>query len=98
MKYLTIILIILIVKNVFSQDAESFYNDAMKKVESGDGFLFNFYVEVTFDDENGKTWVTMRTVFESEDDLKKVVEEYGAFEGGKQNIERMKAYLKKMQS
>lgn len=66
--------------------------------QSGDGFKFNFYVEVTFDDENGKTWVTMRSVFESEDDLKKVVEEYGAYEGGKQNIERMRSYIAKMQA
>ena len=54
MKYLTIILIILIVKNVFSQDAESFYNDAMKKVESGDLdeaiLLFNKSIELKSDE------------------------------------------------
>ena len=61
--------------------------------QSGDGDSINFHVEITFEDENGKTWITMRSVFEKEEDLKKVVEVYGAYEGGKQNIERLKKYL-----
>lgn len=51
-----------------------------------------FHVTVTFEEENGKTRLTMRTRFASAavfDEVKK----YGAVEGGKQTLTRLAEYL-----
>lgn len=55
-----------------------------------------FHVTVTFEEENGKTKLTMRSVFESAAELKRVNDTYGAIEGAKQTIARLAEYLTKM--
>jgi uncharacterized protein YndB with AHSA1/START domain len=52
-----------------------------------------FRVTVTFDEENGGTRITMRSVFASAEERDRVVEEFGAIEGGKQTLERLNEYL-----
>jgi uncharacterized protein YndB with AHSA1/START domain len=54
-----------------------------------------FHVTVDFENVSGKTRVSMRSVFESEDALKRVVEEYGALEGATENMNRLEEYLAK---
>ena len=58
----------------------------------------NFHVEVTFKDEGGKTGITMHMVFDTAEGMKKVVDEYGAYEGAIQHIARMQEYLARLQS
>jgi uncharacterized protein YndB with AHSA1/START domain len=55
-----------------------------------------FEVMVTFETEGNKTKLTMRSVFASVEIFKKVVEQYGAIEGGKQTLNRLEAYLPNM--
>lgn len=56
----------------------------------------NFEVTVTFEVQDGnKTLLTMRSLFSSEEYVKKVVEQYGAIEGGKQTLARLAAFLEK---
>ncbi len=55
-----------------------------------------FHVTVTFEEENGKTKLTMRSVFDSAEELKRVNDTYGAIEGAKQTIGRLAEYLPKM--
>lgn len=54
----------------------------------------HFHTTVTLEDIGGKTRLTMRAVFPSEAELKKVIKEYNAVEGGKQTLARLKDYLK----
>jgi uncharacterized protein YndB with AHSA1/START domain len=56
----------------------------------------DFNVTVTFEQEGNKTKLTMRTVLSSVEVLRKVVEQYGAIEGGKQTLNRLEAYLPNM--
>lgn len=56
----------------------------------------SFETKVTFENVNGKTKVTMKSVFESEEELERVVKEYGAIEGGKQTLSRLGEYLTTM--
>ncbi len=53
-----------------------------------------FQAIVTFEEQGNKTKLTWRMVFESAEQLKKVIEEFGAAEGLKQNVEKLVAYLK----
>lgn len=55
----------------------------------GDFKEIAFTVKVTFEAEGDRTRVTMRSVFADPAQLKRVVEEYGALEGAKQNLERL---------
>lgn len=57
-----------------------------------------FHAEVTFEEENGKTLITMHMIMETEEMLTKVVEEYGAYEGAIQHLARMRDYLEALQS
>jgi len=52
-----------------------------------------FHVTVTFDDENGKTRVTMKSVFQTAKQLNYVVEKYHAIEGGEQHLSRLDEYV-----
>jgi uncharacterized protein YndB with AHSA1/START domain len=52
-----------------------------------------FHTTVTFEDQQGKTWLTMRALFATAEELKRVVEEYGAKEGGNQTLSRLEEYL-----
>ncbi len=53
-----------------------------------------FHTTVTFDDEGGKTALTMRAVFKTAAAREFVVRERGAIEGGKQTIARLDAYVR----
>jgi uncharacterized protein YndB with AHSA1/START domain len=56
----------------------------------------NFRATWTFEDEGGKTRVTMRAVFETPEDRDRVIREYGAVEGGKQTLSRLAEYVANM--
>lgn len=55
-----------------------------------------FHVTVTFVEEGGRTAVTMRSIFPTAEARRKVVEEFGAIEGGKQTLERLGEHLARM--
>ena len=57
-----------------------------------------FRTTVTFEDDNGKTRLTMRAVFPSVAERDRVVREYGAEEGGKQTLGRLAEHLAKLAS
>lgn len=52
-----------------------------------------FHTTVTFDDEGGKTRVTMKSVFQTAKQRNHVVEKYHAIEGGEQHLSRMDEYV-----
>ena len=56
-----------------------------------------FAVEVNLHESNGKTTVSMRMTFASEEVLKHVVETYGAIEGAKQTLSRLGLLLESIQ-
>lgn len=53
-----------------------------------------FHVTVTFDDEGGKTRVTLRSLFPTAEGLQAVMQ-YGAIEGGQNTLDRLAAHLAK---
>jgi len=55
-----------------------------------------FRATVTFDDEGGKTRVTMRALFETASAREYAVKTFGAVEGAKQTLGRLDAHLAKM--
>ena len=52
-----------------------------------------FHTTVTFDEQGGKTKLTLRMVFDTAEARSTVVEKYGAIEGGKQTLERLGEHL-----
>lgn len=54
-----------------------------------------FTVTITFEKQDGKTKLTMYSLFPSVEQRNKVVEEYGAIEGGNQTMDRLEEYLAK---
>jgi uncharacterized protein YndB with AHSA1/START domain len=48
---------------------------------------------VTFEDEEGKTRLTLRTIFASAEERDRVVREVGAIDGAKQTLGRLAEYL-----
>ena len=56
-----------------------------------------FHVTVTFDEEGGKTRLTMRSVFETAAERDHVVKTYGAIEGAKQTLGRLAEHLAALQ-
>lgn len=54
-----------------------------------------FYVTVTFDEQDGKTKLAMRSLFGSAAERDKVVREYNAIEGGNQTLGRLEEHLAK---
>ncbi|MBE2218231.1 MAG: SRPBCC family protein [Ignavibacteria bacterium] len=52
----------------------------------------SFRVLVTFEEEGDKTRVTMRSEFPTAEQLRRVVEEFGALEGAEQNLERLSEF------
>lgn len=55
-----------------------------------------FRAIVTFDDQNNKTKVTVRMIFESAEERDNVVKKYGAIEGLNQNLGRLEQQLAKV--
>jgi uncharacterized protein YndB with AHSA1/START domain len=56
-----------------------------------------FHVTVNFEKQGNKTKLTMRSLFESPEELARVVREYGADEGMRQTVERLNEYLENKQ-
>ncbi|MBZ0201799.1 MAG: SRPBCC family protein [Ignavibacteria bacterium] len=56
-----------------------------------------FEVIITFEDLGNKTRLKMESVFETKEDLQRVNEQYGAFEGGKQHLARLAEHLESLQ-
>jgi len=57
-----------------------------------------FVSTVTFDDEAGKTRITLRTVFESAAERDRQIEEIGAIDGGNQTLDRLERHLARRRS
>jgi uncharacterized protein YndB with AHSA1/START domain len=55
-----------------------------------------FHTTVTFEDQDGKTLLTMKAIFATAEERDRVVREYGAEEGGKQTLARLEEYVLKM--
>jgi uncharacterized protein YndB with AHSA1/START domain len=55
-----------------------------------------FHVTLTFEDHNGKTLLTMRSLFESAAARNWVVTEHHAIEGGNQTLDRLQEHLATM--
>jgi len=53
----------------------------------------HFQATITFDEQDGKTLITMKSVFPTAEALAYVVKEHGAIEGGKQTLGRLAEYL-----
>lgn len=54
----------------------------------------SFTVRVTFEELDDKTFLTMRSVFASEELIAKLNREVNAIEGGKQTLNKLEAYIK----
>lgn len=54
-----------------------------------------FQAVITFEEQNGKTLVTMKSIFPSKEERDFVVKEVGAIEGGKQTLGRLDLYISK---
>lgn len=61
----------------------------------GDTADIQFKVNVTFAEKQGKTTVTMHSVFPTKEQFEKVVREFGALEGARQHMARLAEYLPK---
>jgi uncharacterized protein YndB with AHSA1/START domain len=53
-----------------------------------------FEVTVLFEVNGDRTKLTLRSLFPTAEDLKRVVEQFGAIEGGKQHLARLDAFLR----
>jgi uncharacterized protein YndB with AHSA1/START domain len=62
--------------------------------DDNDSNLFN--TTVTFEKQGDKTLLTMKAVFGTAEELNRVINEYGALEGGKQTLNRLSEYLTSM--
>lgn len=56
-----------------------------------------FHVTVTFAEQDGKTQLTMRMLFESSEERDKTVD-FGAIRGGNQTLDRLEEHLTKMRT
>jgi uncharacterized protein YndB with AHSA1/START domain len=61
--------------------------------DDDDNETTRFHVTVTFDDEGGKTKLTMRVLFATAAQRDQVAEEHGAVDGMKQTMDRLEEYL-----
>jgi uncharacterized protein YndB with AHSA1/START domain len=63
--------------------------------DDGEGAQKPFHVTTTFEDQVGKTLLTMRLVLDSPEERGRLAE-FGAIEGGKQTLGRLAEYLKNL--
>lgn len=68
-----------------------------KHAGEGDDEDVKFHVTVNFEKQGNKTKLTMRSLFDSPEELEKVVREYGAKEGMYQTVDRLEEYLQSNQ-
>jgi hypothetical protein len=55
---------------------------------------YNFTVSVSFEELDGKTLLTMRSIFKSKAIIDELNRKVNAIEGGKQTLNRLENYLK----
>lgn len=69
--------------------------DKLVYTQEGDGETddVKFHVTVSFENVEGKTLLTMRSVFDTAEQLEKVVKNYGAYEGAIQHLARLEVFL-----
>lgn len=56
----------------------------------------NFEVTVTFEDRNGQTDLTLRSVFPTVEERDRVARDYGAVEGAQQTLDRLAEHVAEM--
>lgn len=61
---------------------------------SGAGADYDFLVTVSFEEVEGKTLLTMKSVFKSKEIIDELNRRVNAIEGGKQTLNRLENYLK----
>ncbi len=61
--------------------------------DDGAGNQDAFQSTVTFEEHEGNTKVTLRSVFQSQEERDRVVKEHNAIEGGQQTLGRLASYL-----
>jgi uncharacterized protein YndB with AHSA1/START domain len=66
---------------------------AYRHFGEGDTADLRFETTVTFADENGKTRLELRSTFASVAERRRVLEEFGALEGGLQHVARLAAHV-----
>ena len=59
---------------------------------------YNFTVTVSFEEVEGKTLLTMKSVFKSKEIIDELNRKVNAIEGGKQNLNRLEDYLNKLKT
>lgn len=52
-----------------------------------------FHNTITFEEQEGKTFVTMHAEFPTVEAIKQAVEQYGAIEGGRQTLGRLEEFI-----
>ena len=62
----------------------------------GDEQDIHFLVTILFEEEDGKTRLHMRSVFDTKEEKDHVVEQFGAIEGAHQTLGRLEAYLRSL--
>lgn len=55
---------------------------------------YNFRVTISFDEVEGKTLLTMRSIFKSKEIIEELNKAVNAIEGGKQTLNRLENYIK----
>jgi uncharacterized protein YndB with AHSA1/START domain len=65
---------------------------------SGEGETddIHFHATILFEERDGKTHLSMQMVFKTAEELRRVVDEFGAREGAIQHLGRLAAYLETM--
>ena len=61
---------------------------------SGGGADYDFTVTILFEEVEGKTLLTMKSIFKSEEIIEELNRRVNAIEGGKQTLNRLEDYLK----
>jgi uncharacterized protein YndB with AHSA1/START domain len=64
--------------------------------DDGAGTQESFHVTITFDDQDGKTRITMVSLFSTREERDRIAREFGAEEGAEQHLNRLAEYLKTM--
>ena len=59
---------------------------------------YNFTVTVLFEEVEGKTLLTMKSVFKSKEIIDELNRKVNAIEGGKQTLNRLEDYLNKLKT
>lgn len=59
---------------------------------------YNFTVSVSFEEVEGKTLLTMRSIFKSKEIIEELNKNVNAIEGGKQTLNRLDNYIKLLMS